>query len=60
MKGLAASCPGSLLPKQLQSGEWVVVPPKHTTLVHDRGESGKQLSTPLQDMPPSIAADGGD
>lgn len=57
---LAVSCPGCFLPKQLQSCERVGVPPKHTTLGHDRGELGKRLSTPLQDMPPSIAADGGD
>jgi hypothetical protein len=52
-EGLATSCPECLLPKQLQSCERVVVPPKHTTLGHSRGEPGKQLPTPLRDMPPS-------
>jgi len=57
-EGLVTSCPGCLLPKQLQSCEGVVVPPKHTTLGHDRGGLGKQLPTPLQGMPPSLAANG--
>lgn len=58
-EGLATSCPACLLPKQLQSCQRVIVPPKHTHLGHDREETGKQLSTSLQDMPPSVAADRG-
>lgn len=53
-EGLATSCPACLLPKQLQR---VIVPPKHTHLGHDREEPGKQLSTPLQDVPSGVAAD---
>lgn len=50
---LATSCPGCLLPKQLQYCERVALPPRHTTIGHDRMHSVKQLPTRSETSPPS-------